>query len=83
LKTFQNYHDTHDVEAYRQEYKELVLDRLDPLQVLQDIGDDAVLICYETPSQFCHRRLIADWLFRAAQVWIPELDETMISDLCI
>ena len=25
-------------------------------------SDDIALICYEKPSDFCHRHLVADWL---------------------
>ena len=25
-------------------------------------GKDIVLVCYEIPSDFCHRHLVADWL---------------------
>jgi hypothetical protein len=31
-------------------------------EVLRDLGDDAVLLCYEKPGQFCHRHLVAQWL---------------------
>lgn len=31
-----------------------------------------VLLCYETPKDFCHRRLAADWLMRSLGVSIPE-----------
>lgn len=26
------------------------------------IGKEICLICYEKPSDFCHRHLVADWL---------------------
>ena len=52
---------------YTREYEEEVLENLDADEVvesLQDIaGDKCVcLICYEKPSDFCHRHLVASWL---------------------
>lgn len=35
---------------------------LNPYQVLEDLGDDAVLLCYEPSNKFCHRHLAAGWL---------------------
>lgn len=34
------------------------------LQELAELseGKDVVLLCYEKPTDFCHRHLIADWL---------------------
>ena len=43
-------------------YNETVLSKLDPSKVASDLGEDAVLLCYEKPGDFCHRHLIADWL---------------------
>ncbi len=34
---------------------------LDVLNYMSD-GHDVVLVCYEGPSKFCHRHLIAEWL---------------------
>jgi len=37
------------------------LERLDPKQVYKDI-EDKTLLCYEKPSEFCHRILVRKWL---------------------
>jgi len=34
---------------------------------LQKMGDNVVLLCFETPDKFCHRHLVATWL-NAAKV---------------
>lgn len=52
--------------AYRKVFCN-ILDRLDPHMILNDLlnmseGRDIVLICYEHPSKFCHRHLVAEWL---------------------
>ena len=57
-----------DCETYAVLYHERVLDRLDPQKVYADLGDTAVLLCYEkwadvqSGKAFCHRRLVAEWL---------------------
>ena len=59
-------------EEYRREYQ-AILDRLDPRQVYEDLGPDAVLLCWEPPGVFCHRRLAAEWLEERLGVKVPEL----------
>ena len=60
-----------------------ILDQLDPQQVWDDLhrlaGDqEPVLLCWErppfTPTNWCHRRLVADWFERALGVTVPEWD---------
>ena len=60
-----------------------ILNALDPLQVWDDLhrlaGDqEPVLLCWERPpftaSNWCHRRLVADWFERALGVTVPEWD---------
>ena len=62
----------HDNEYYIKCFKEQVLDKLNATDVILDLSklvpsfnvgeDDVCLICYEQPSDFCHRHLVADWL---------------------
>jgi len=59
-------------EEYRQKYR-AILDRLNPRKVYEDLGQDAVLLCWEQPGEFCHRRLVAAWLEAALGVTVPEL----------
>jgi len=62
-------------EDYDREYQK-ILDGLDPVQVYQYIsdnyGEDAILLCWESPNVRCHRRLVAEWLEAANGVVIPE-----------
>lgn len=30
--------------------------------VLNSIHRDIILCCYETPEEFCHRHILAEWL---------------------
>ena len=61
-------------EEYRREYQ-AILDRLDPRQVYEDLGPESILLCWEPPGRFCHRRLVAEWLEKALGVQIPELPQ--------
>jgi len=58
-------------EEYVPLYEE-ILSKLDPEDVWKELGSDAVLLCYEAPGKFCHRRLAAEWLERELDVEIPE-----------
>ncbi|MCM1090059.1 MAG: DUF488 domain-containing protein [Muribaculum sp.] len=60
------WHRNHNEDDYRFKFaQQLVsLDASKILDVLGYIsnGHDVVLVCYEGPSKFCHRHLIAEWL---------------------
>ena len=38
-----------------------VLSRLDKEKIRKDLGEDAVLLCWERTG-FCHRHIVVDWL---------------------
>lgn len=59
--------ETHDNDYYIRCFDSQVLSALDPAQVVGDLvamaaGHDIALVCYEKPTDFCHRHLVADWL---------------------
>jgi hypothetical protein len=47
---------------YEKLYKETVLDKIDFLQLKQELNINPVLLCYELPNDFCHRHLLAKWI---------------------
>ena len=49
------------VERYIKDYNQSVLSKLDPAKVFRDL-DGKILLCYEKPTDFCHRHLLAEWL---------------------
>jgi len=59
-------------EEYTRRYSR-ILAGLDPQRVWNDLGEDAILLCWERPGEFCHRRLVAEWLEQNLGVVIPEL----------
>lgn len=67
---FMEWKKNHDNDYYIEHFWSEVLDKLDILDVIRNLIDitnkeeknDIALICYEKPSDFCHRHLVADWL---------------------
>jgi hypothetical protein len=70
---FQKYKLDGDVQFYTEQYQAEVLDPLDPKEVLRDLGEDAVLLCWEKPGEFCHRHLVAQWLKEKLNMEVTEL----------
>lgn len=70
-----------DEKIYTKLYYEQVLNKLNPKQVYDELGDNAVLLCYEKwenikeGKTFCHRRIVAKWLEETIGVKVEELDD--------
>lgn len=62
----------HNNDYYIEHFQTEILDGLDATDVILDFSrmiygfnvgeNDIALICYEKPSDFCHRHLVAEWL---------------------
>jgi hypothetical protein len=64
-----------DPEHFLKIYRVQVLDKLEGRQVVQDLGgDNFILLCWESPGEFCHRRVVAAWLKKEMGLEVPELD---------
>ena len=50
-----------DPALFDREYRKQ-LDALDAKQVAEDLGPNAILLCWESFNVRCHRRLVAEWL---------------------
>lgn len=69
---FMKWKENHDNDYYIKCFNEQVLSTLKADDVVFELTDivyyikgtdmDIALICYEKPSDFCHRHLVADWL---------------------
>lgn len=63
--------------TYTEEYTKTVLAKLDPVELYTKLvaayTEDVTLLCYEKPSDFCHRRLVAEWFQSALNIEVPEL----------
>lgn len=65
---------------YTIQYLKLLEDRkLDPKQVAQELGDGAIMLCYEAPQDFCHRQIVSYWMnqngISVEEVFFKELAE--------
>jgi len=70
---FKKYKDDGDETFYIEQYKKEVLEVLDPATVLKEIGQDAVLLCWEAPGKFCHRHLVATWFKETLGLEVSEI----------
>ena len=69
---FMEWKKNHDNDYYIEHFQKEVLDGLWATEVILDFSrmaygfnageNDIALICYEKPSDFCHRHLVAAWL---------------------
>ena len=48
---------------------------LDPRKVHDELGENAVLLCFCDVGRMCHRRIVAEWIEASLNVEIPELGE--------
>ena len=64
-------------DEYIKSYYEIRLKDLDLKQLLTELqekfGNDIILLCHEPVDEFCHRRLIADYIELKTGLYIPEL----------
>lgn len=67
---FMKWKETHDNDYYIEHFQTEVLDELNIDKVIDELGylisydqsKDICLLCYEKPTDFCHRHLVSDWL---------------------
>ncbi len=58
---------------YTREYLDLIKARnVDAKQLIEALPDGTILLCYESPNEFCHRRILAEWIEREIGFVIPE-----------
>lgn len=50
------------------------LAKIDPRDVVKILGEDAILVCYCFPGDFCHRRLVAHWLEAVLGIDVIEVE---------
>jgi hypothetical protein len=61
-------------DEYEHRYRAEILALLEPATVRRELGDDAILLCWERPGEPCHRRMVARWLEDALGSEVPELE---------
>ena len=68
-----------NMEEYTRLYKNRILSLLDPVKLAAEL-DGAILLCWEKPGEFCHRRLVAEWLEAATGEAVPEFQKSKGSE---
>jgi hypothetical protein len=69
---FKKYKEDGDENYYTEQYYKCVLNQLDPVKIYEEFKD-CVLLCYEKPGDFCHRRIVAKWLETELGIVVPEI----------
>lgn len=64
---FIKWKENHDNDYYIKCFNTEVLNTLNCTNVIEELsklsnGQDIALICYEKPTDFCHRHLVSEWL---------------------
>lgn len=60
-------------EKYRAWYHRERLAKLVARRVFEELGEDAILLCHEPAGEFCHRRLVAEWLEEHLGIEVEEV----------
>ena len=63
----------------REEYDkqfDAILEGLDARQMFDELGDSAVLLCWEAAGHWCHRRRVAEWFEQELGVTVSEFGFT-------
>lgn len=69
-------------EQYSEQYLISLLERgVDPETIFDDIPQGSILLCYEPPGQFCHRRVLANWIEDCTGMIIPEWNSNETLDV--
>lgn len=74
---FMKWKETQDNNFYIEHFNSEVLDTLNAAQVYSELeqlskAKDCVLLCYEKPSNFCHRHLVANWFKEKLNISVEE-----------
>lgn len=62
-----------DIKRYEEQYRKQILSKLEPKEVYEELGEDAVLVCWEGPKKFCHRHIVAKWFEKCLGIKVDEL----------
>jgi hypothetical protein len=62
-----------DVKEFTKNYNKEVLNKLNPKEIYNQLGENAVLLCWEGKDKFCHRFICAKWFYKMLGIKITEL----------
>ena len=58
-------------EEWTEYFETKILSKLDPKKIALQVHG-YVMLCWETPDKFCHRRLVAKWIEKGTGIVVPE-----------
>jgi uncharacterized protein (DUF488 family) len=58
-------------EEYEKRYIKNTLSKLNPREIYEKYKDKVVL-CWEPSGKFCHRRILAKWIYESISINVPE-----------
>jgi len=62
-----------DIAVYESVYLQLLENRnVDPYELIEELPNNTFLLCYEKPTDFCHRHTLATWVFNNTGFQIEE-----------
>ena len=68
-------------DEYIKSYYDIRLKDLDVNELLytlkEKFGEDIILLCHEPKNEFCHRRLLADYIELETGIYIPEVSVSL------
>lgn len=70
---FQKYKNDGDKDFYIEQYQKEVLDILNPIEVYHELGENAILLCWEGKDKFCHRHIVSKWFQDKLNVIVEEI----------
>lgn len=59
-------------QEYTEQYYIQVLNKLDAKKVYEELGEKSVLLCFEKTGDFCHRKIVAEWLNKKLGITVDE-----------
>jgi hypothetical protein len=64
-----------DERGYTEWYLRLLIQerKLTPQQVVDELKDGSILLCYEGLGKFCHRHIVAEWIESNTGVEVKEI----------
>lgn len=63
-----------DTEFYIAHFYQEVLNILNPEKIYAELGENAILLCWEEPGEFCHRHIVSEWLSNSLNIKINEIE---------
>jgi len=71
---FKKYKDDGDEEFYKKQYYSEILDKLDAQETYDELGEDAILLCWEGSDKFCHRHIVSEWFAIELEKKVEEVE---------